>query len=136
MEEKRLLIAGATGYLGQYIVKESKKQGYWVRALTRDPKKLTHLDEYIDDLFVGEILVQRPDMFGSQPEKLHADSRGRAVLAFHPSNLRLHHHDLSRLRNGEIEQDLGAERQRAPGLNEHSPHGQVLRRAVELVPRE
>jgi len=59
MEEKRVLVAGATGYLGQYMVKESKKQGYWVRVLTRDPKKLTHLDEYIDDLFVGE--VTNPD---------------------------------------------------------------------------
>ena len=59
MEEKRVLIAGATGYLGQYLVKESKKQGYWVRALTRDQKKLAHLDEYIDDLFVGE--VTKPD---------------------------------------------------------------------------
>jgi uncharacterized protein YbjT (DUF2867 family) len=55
MIEKKVLIAGATGYLGQYLVKESKKQGYWVRALTRDPKKLAHLDEYIDDLLVGEI---------------------------------------------------------------------------------
>jgi len=55
MEKKKVLIAGATGYLGQFLIKEAKKQGYWVRALTRDPKKLAHLDEYIDDLFVGEV---------------------------------------------------------------------------------
>jgi uncharacterized protein YbjT (DUF2867 family) len=55
MEEKTVLIAGATGYLGQYLVKESKNQGYWVRALTRDSRKLAHLSEYIDDIFVGEI---------------------------------------------------------------------------------
>ena len=55
MIEQKILIAGATGYLGQFLVEESKKQGYWVRALTRDPKRLAHLDEYIDDLFVGEI---------------------------------------------------------------------------------
>lgn len=55
MRGKRVLIAGATGYLGQFLVQESKRQGYWVRALTRDPEKLAHLDEYIDDLFVGEV---------------------------------------------------------------------------------
>jgi uncharacterized protein YbjT (DUF2867 family) len=55
MNKKKILIAGATGYLGQYLVKESKKQGYWVRALSRDSKKLAHLEEYIDDLFIGEV---------------------------------------------------------------------------------
>jgi len=55
----RVLVAGATGYLGQFIVKEAKKQGYWVRALTRDRGKLAHMDEYIDDLFIGE--VTKPD---------------------------------------------------------------------------
>lgn len=55
MNEKRVLVAGATGYLGQYLIKESKRQGYRVRALTRDADKLTHLDEYIDDVFVGEV---------------------------------------------------------------------------------
>lgn len=59
MSNKRVLIAGATGYLGQYLIKESKKQNYWVRALARDSKKLARLDEYIDDLFVGE--VTNPD---------------------------------------------------------------------------
>jgi len=55
MQGKRILIAGATGYLGQFLIKESKKQGCWVRALTRNPNKLSHLNEYIDDLFIGEV---------------------------------------------------------------------------------
>jgi len=29
---KRVLVAGATGYLGQYLVKELKKKNYWVRV--------------------------------------------------------------------------------------------------------
>ena len=33
----RLLVAGATGHLGQHIVKELKKRNHWVRALTRNP---------------------------------------------------------------------------------------------------
>jgi nucleoside-diphosphate-sugar epimerase len=33
-EMKKVLVVGATGYLGQYIIKEFRKQGYWVRALS------------------------------------------------------------------------------------------------------
>ena len=52
---KRVLIAGATGYLGRYAVQEFKKQGCWVRALARTPEKLETLQEYIDDAYVGEV---------------------------------------------------------------------------------
>jgi len=52
---KRVLIAGATGYLGRYAVQEFKKQGFWVRALARTPEKLEILQEYIDEPFVGEV---------------------------------------------------------------------------------
>ena len=33
----RILVAGATGHLGQHIVAELKRQNHWVRALTRNP---------------------------------------------------------------------------------------------------
>jgi len=33
----RILVAGATGHLGQHIVTELKRQNHWVRALTRNP---------------------------------------------------------------------------------------------------
>jgi len=52
---KRVLVAGATGYLGRYVVEEFKKQGFWVRALARNEKKLEKLNEYIDEKFTGEI---------------------------------------------------------------------------------
>jgi len=32
---KRVVIAGATGYLGKYAVRAFKQQGYYVRVLTR-----------------------------------------------------------------------------------------------------
>ncbi len=35
----RVLVAGATGYLGQYIAKSSKKQGYYTAALVRNTAK-------------------------------------------------------------------------------------------------
>ena len=52
---KRVLVAGATGYLGRYVVKEFKKQGFWVRALARNATKLEKINEYIDKKFTGEI---------------------------------------------------------------------------------
>ena len=56
---KKVLVAGATGYLGKYVVKEFKKQGYWIKVLTRSAEKLTSIREFIDEIFVGEIT--KPD---------------------------------------------------------------------------
>ena len=52
---KKVLIAGATGYLGQHIVKEFKKHGFWIRALARNAARLENLSEYIDEKFIGEV---------------------------------------------------------------------------------
>jgi len=52
---KKVLIAGATGYLGRYLVMEAKKQGYWVRALTREKGRLADISDYIDEVFVAEV---------------------------------------------------------------------------------
>jgi len=51
----KVLIAGATGYLGRYLVKETKKQGYWVRALARRKSKLDDVQDYCDEIFEGEV---------------------------------------------------------------------------------
>jgi uncharacterized protein YbjT (DUF2867 family) len=56
---KKVLVAGATGYLGRYLVKELKKQDYWVRAMARDAEKLESSREHIDEVFVAEIT--KPD---------------------------------------------------------------------------
>ncbi|HAS40954.1 MAG TPA: hypothetical protein DCS93_10760 [Microscillaceae bacterium] len=66
---KKVLVAGATGYLGKYVVQELKKQGYWVRVLARNPKKLAQtgkfgepaIAELVDEVFEGEV---------TQPETL------------------------------------------------------------------
>lgn len=54
MDNKRVLVAGATGYLGQYLVKELKSRGYWVRVLIRKEaqKELFH---DVDAFFIGQI---------------------------------------------------------------------------------
>jgi uncharacterized protein YbjT (DUF2867 family) len=36
----RVLVAGATGYVGKFAVQAFKQRGYWVRALTRDEERL------------------------------------------------------------------------------------------------
>jgi len=56
---KKVLVAGATGYLGQYVIKELKKQNYHVCALVRNSEKLENLREYIDEIFQAEIT--KPD---------------------------------------------------------------------------
>lgn len=67
---KKILVAGATGYLGKFVVREFKQQGFWVRALVRDKKKLGNPGpfgepsalDYPDEVFVGE--ATKPDSLG------------------------------------------------------------------------
>ncbi|QPB79678.1 SDR family oxidoreductase [Proteus sp. GOKU] len=51
---KRILVAGATGYLGRFLVQELKTQGYWVRILVRNRQQATQFTN-IDDVFIGAI---------------------------------------------------------------------------------
>ncbi len=52
---QKVLVTGATGYLGKYVVREFKEQGYVVRALARDPKRLESIREHIDQEHIGEV---------------------------------------------------------------------------------
>ena len=52
---KKVLVAGATGYLGRFVVKACKDRGFWVRALGRNSAKLDSIKEYADELFIGEV---------------------------------------------------------------------------------
>jgi len=64
IETKRIVVAGATGYLGKFAVRAFKEQGYFVRVLTRDEQRLYEpgpftapalSKEDFDEVFVGEI---------------------------------------------------------------------------------
>ncbi len=55
MENKKILIAGATGYLGSHILHELKQQQYFVRALVRSPEKLK--SNAADEIFKGQITM-------------------------------------------------------------------------------
>lgn len=60
---KRVLIAGATGYLGRYTVKAFKRAGYRVRVLVRSEKKLSQMGtalspmiaDDVDEVHIGDI---------------------------------------------------------------------------------
>ena len=56
---KRVLVAGATGYLGGFVVREFKERGHFVRALARTPEKLNDLTDAIDEVVKAE--VTRPE---------------------------------------------------------------------------
>jgi uncharacterized protein YbjT (DUF2867 family) len=52
--KQRVLVLGATGYLGKLLLKELKSQGYWVRALSRDNRKIEPLKQYVHEVILGE----------------------------------------------------------------------------------
>lgn len=49
----RILVAGATGYLGRHLVAELKARGHWVRVLVRPGSRFELLDTLADDVFQG-----------------------------------------------------------------------------------
>ena len=52
---QRVLVAGATGYLGGFVAKEFKSRGHFVRVLARSPEKLDRMKDEIDEIVKGEI---------------------------------------------------------------------------------
>lgn len=57
MELKKIVVAGASGYLGQYVVKELRRQGYYVRALVRNKNRFLQKGNYADDIFECEVTI-------------------------------------------------------------------------------
>lgn len=51
---KRVLVCGATGYLGRHVVLEAHRRGHRVRALARDPERLGDARAACDEVFVGQ----------------------------------------------------------------------------------
>ncbi|EAT58535.1 SDR family oxidoreductase [Chlorobium ferrooxidans] len=60
---KRVLIAGASGYLGRYAVSEFSKRGYRIRALVRNPEKIKTagphgepaIYDLVDEIVIGDV---------------------------------------------------------------------------------
>src|SRR5579885_3064042 len=59
----RVLVAGASGYLGRFIAEELKARGHWIRVLVRDADALKVPGRYlapaihglVDEIFVGDV---------------------------------------------------------------------------------
>jgi uncharacterized protein YbjT (DUF2867 family) len=57
MKPRRVLVAGATGYLGRFVAGELKSRGHFVRALARSPHKLDDMRDQLDEVVCGEITL-------------------------------------------------------------------------------
>ncbi|MEM1415000.1 MAG: SDR family oxidoreductase [Myxococcota bacterium] len=57
--QQRIVVAGATGYLGSHVARALKAAGHYVRALVRDADRLGPAAHAFDEVFVGE--ATRPD---------------------------------------------------------------------------
>lgn len=55
----RVLVAGATGYLGRFVAREIASRGHFVRALARSPEKLKDLEHELAEIVQAE--VTRPE---------------------------------------------------------------------------
>lgn len=65
---KRILLAGATGYLGSYIAKELKKRNYHVRVIARDLEKLKQ--KRVEASEILEVDITRPESIKNCCEKI------------------------------------------------------------------
>ena len=62
-DTKKVLVAGASGYLGRYAVREFKKRGYYVRVLVRNAEKLKTagphgepaIFDLVDEIIIGDV---------------------------------------------------------------------------------
>ena len=68
---QRVLVAGATGYLGEYVAQELKARGHFVRALARSPEKLEGIRGCLDEAVEAEV---------TQPETLAQVCNGINVV--------------------------------------------------------
>lgn len=55
----RVLVAGATGYLGRFVAREIASRGHFVRAVVRSPEKLDDLEHELAEIVRAE--VTRPE---------------------------------------------------------------------------
>jgi len=58
-DRHRVLVAGATGYLGGFVARELKRRGHFVRALARSPERLQGMDPQPDQIVKGEVTRPR-----------------------------------------------------------------------------
>jgi uncharacterized protein YbjT (DUF2867 family) len=104
-EKKKVLVAGASGYLGRYAVMEFKRRGYEVRALARNPEKMKTAGPHgepavydvADEIVVGDV---------TKPESIEGICNGIDIvfsaLGLTAPDPKLTNFDVDHLGNGRI----------------------------------
>jgi len=78
MTNQRILVAGATGYLGRYVVQKLNQDGWRVRVLVRNADKLAQegqalapaIDDCVDEIVIGD--VTQPETLRGAADGMHA----------------------------------------------------------------
>ncbi len=145
-ETRRVLVAGATGYVGKFAVQVFKQHGYWVRALTRSEERLARLGPFtapgigpsdVDDVFVGELT--EPDTLDGLMDGIDVVfssvgiSRQRDGLTFDQVDYGCNHTLIELASAGEVEQFVYVSMQ---GAEEPELTDLAITRAHEKVVRE
>jgi uncharacterized protein YbjT (DUF2867 family) len=123
---ERVLVAGATGYLGRHLITQLKQDGCWVRALARRAEQAETLAD-ADEVFIGE--ATRPETLSGVADGVDAVysalgiTRQRDGMSYQDVDYR---GNLNLLRQAE---DAGVDR----FVYVSVLHGPELRRTVRLA---
>ena len=105
---KRVLVAGASGYIGRYAAQAFKQRGWFVRALARNPEKLKRsgpfgepaLDGVVDEIVTGD--ATKPDTLHDIADGIDAVFSSMGLRSSKPG---LTYHDVDFLGNINILQE-------------------------------
>ena len=105
---QRVLVAGASGYIGRYAAQAFKQQECFVRALVRDPEKLKRsgpfggpaLDGVVDEIVTGD--ATKPDTLHGIADEVDIVFSSMGLTS---SKLGLIYHDVDYLGNVNILQE-------------------------------
>jgi len=95
-------VTGAAGYLGRYVVRSFKREGYWIRVLVRNPKGLEErgvflepsIKKYVDEIICGDIaqpltltnICKDIDIVISPTEIMHSRNRYLFIKQYYNGN--------------------------------------------------
>lgn len=70
-DARRIVVAGATGYLGSHVARALKTDGHFIRALVRDENRLGPAGDAFDEVFEGQV---------TEPETLRGLADGMDIV--------------------------------------------------------
>ena len=79
MKQQKVLVAGASGYLGRHVVREFAERGYSVRALVRNPEKLATEGENLEPA-VADLVDETHTGDAIDPDTLKGAAKGMDIV--------------------------------------------------------